>query len=49
MKKVTAVLLGAGARGTIYARYALEKPKEFEIVARRGKASGLCPDIWCSR
>ena len=33
MKKVTAVLLGAGARGTIYARYALEKPKEFEIVA----------------
>ena len=33
MKKVTAVLLGAGARGTIYARYALEKPEEFEIVA----------------
>ena len=33
MKKVTAVLLGAGARGNIYARYALERPEEFEIVA----------------
>ena len=33
MKKVTAVLLGAGARGSIYARYALEQPEEFEIVA----------------
>lgn len=33
MKKVSAVLLGAGARGVIYSRYALEKPDEFEIVA----------------
>lgn len=33
MKKVSAVLLGAGARGVIYSRYALEKKDEFEIVA----------------
>lgn len=33
MKKVTAILLGAGARGNIYAHYALEQPEEFEIVA----------------
>lgn len=33
MEKVKAILLGAGARGNIYARYALEKPEEFEVVA----------------
>lgn len=32
MKKVTAILIGAGARGSIYARYALEKSDEFKIV-----------------
>lgn len=33
MGKVKAILLGAGARGNIYARYALEKPEQFEVVA----------------
>ena len=32
-KKITAVLLGAGARGGVYARYALDHPDEFQIVA----------------
>ncbi len=32
MKKITAILLGAGARGNIYAHYARECPEEFQIV-----------------
>lgn len=31
-KKVTAILLGAGSRGRVYARYALDHPEEFQIV-----------------
>lgn len=33
MKKITAVLIGAGARGKIYTQYALDHPEELEIVA----------------
>lgn len=33
MKKVTAILLGAGGRGNVYSLYAKECPDEFEIVA----------------
>jgi len=33
MKKLKAVLLGAGNRGTIYCDYALRRPDELEIVA----------------
>ena len=33
MKPVTAVVLGAGNRGSIYARYAKEHPDELQIVA----------------
>ncbi|WP_312642655.1 Gfo/Idh/MocA family oxidoreductase [Hydrogenoanaerobacterium sp.] len=33
MKQVTAILLGAGARGQIYANYAMEHPEELKIVA----------------
>ena len=34
MKQLTAILLGAGQRGTeIYADYALQFPKELKIVA----------------
>lgn len=33
MEKVTAILLGAGARGNVYAQYAKECPQEFEIIA----------------
>lgn len=33
MKKVSAILLGAGGRGNVYSRYAKECPEEFEVVA----------------
>ena len=34
MKKVTAVLIGAGLRGGhVYSAYALEHPDEFQVVA----------------
>lgn len=33
MKQVTAILIGAGARGRIYSQYALDYPKELKIVA----------------
>ena len=34
MKKVTAVLIGAGLRGGyVYSSYALEHPDEFQVVA----------------
>ena len=33
MKKITAILIGAGARGKIYAQYAVDHPEELEIVA----------------
>lgn len=33
MKKVTAILLGAGARGRVYSNYAREFPDELEIIA----------------
>lgn len=32
MKKVTAVVVGVGNRGNVYAQYSLEEPKELEIV-----------------
>src|SRR6516164_904738 len=32
-KPVTAILIGAGHRGSIYADYAIEHPDEFKIVA----------------
>lgn len=33
MKKLTAVVIGYGARGACYSKYALEHPQELEIVA----------------
>ena len=33
MKPVTAIILGAGSRGTTYASYAKEYPDELQIVA----------------
>ena len=33
MNQVTAILIGAGARGQIYARYAQEHPEELRIMA----------------
>lgn len=33
MKQITAVLIGAGARGQIYAQYAEEHPEELKIIA----------------
>lgn len=33
MKQITAILIGAGARGQIYARYAKQHPEELKIVA----------------
>ena len=33
MNPVTAILIGAGARGQIYARYAQEHPEELRIIA----------------
>lgn len=33
MNQVTAILIGAGARGQIYARYAQEHPEELRIIA----------------
>ena len=57
MKKVTAILLGAGARGNIYAHYSKEYPEEFEIIgvaepnmARRERFAAqyhIAPDCVC--
>ena len=33
MKQITAVVLGAGSRGSIYAGYAKEHPEELKIIA----------------
>ena len=33
MKKITAIVVGYGHRGNVYARYALENPEELQIVA----------------
>lgn len=34
MKKVTAILIGAGLRGGyVYSQYALDHPDEFQVVA----------------
>ena len=33
MKKVKLILIGAGGRGTIYARHALQIPEQAEVVA----------------
>jgi len=33
MKQITAILIGAGARGQVYAQYALEHPEQLRIVA----------------
>ena len=32
MKKLSAVVVGFGARGAVYARYAMDHPDELEIV-----------------
>lgn len=40
MKKLTAVVLGYGKRGSIYASYALSHPEELEIVAVAEAAEG---------
>lgn len=33
MKKITAAVVGCGDRGNVYASYAIEQPKELEIIA----------------
>ena len=49
MKPVTAVVLGAGSRGSIYAGYAKDHPEELRIVAiaepRRDRLDALAEDV----
>lgn len=49
MKPITAVVLGAGSRGTIYASYAKEHPEELRIVAiaepRRDRLDSLAEGV----
>ena len=49
MKPITAVVLGAGSRGSIYAGYAKEHPEELRIVAiaepRRDRLDALAEDV----
>ena len=49
MKPVTAVVLGAGSRGSIYAGYAKDHPDELRIVAiaepRRDRLDALAEDV----
>lgn len=49
MKPITAVVLGAGSRGSIYAGYAKDHPEELRIVAiaepRRDRLDALAEDV----
>ena len=49
MKPVTAVVLGAGSRGTIYAGYAKDHPEELQIIAiaepRRDRLDQLADEL----
>lgn len=49
MKPVTAVVLGAGSRGSVYAGYAIEHPDELKIVAiaepRRDRLNRLADEL----
>ena len=49
MKPVTAVVLGAGNRGSVYANYAKEHPDELQIVAiaepRRDRLDRLADEL----
>ncbi len=49
MKPVTAVVLGAGSRGSVYAGYAIEHPDELKIVAiaepRRDRLDRLADEL----
>ena len=40
MKKLSAVVVGYGMRGSIYAGYATKHPEDLEIVAARVRALG---------
>ncbi len=48
MKQVTAILIGAGARGQVYAAYAKQHPDELKIVAvaepRRERRERFCQE-----
>ena len=49
MKQITAVVLGAGSRGSIYAGYAKEHPEELKIIAiaepRRDRLDALAEEV----
>ena len=49
MKQITAVVLGAGSRGSIYAGYAKEQPEELKIIAiaepRRDRLDTLAEEV----
>ena len=49
MKQITAVVLGAGSRGSIYAGYAKEHPEELKIIAiaepRRERLDALAEEV----
>ena len=49
MKQITAVVLGAGSRGSIYAGYAKEHPEELKIIAiaepRRDRLDTLAEEV----
>lgn len=49
MKPITAVVLGAGSRGSIYAGYAKEHPEELKIIAiaepRRDRLDALAEEV----
>ncbi len=49
MKPITAIVLGAGSRGTIYASYAKEHPEELRIIAiaepRRDRLDSLADEV----
>ena len=52
MKPITAVVLGAGSRGSIYASYAKEHPEELRIIAiaepRRDRLDALAEEVGVS-
>ena len=49
MKQITAVVLGAGSRGSNYAGYAKEHPEELKIIAiaepRRDRVDTLAEEV----
>lgn len=49
MNQVTAILIGAGARGQIYARYAQEHPEELRIIAVAEPKADRRFDVPCLR